>query len=170
MSRQRPNRGLTDEWLTPPDLLEALGPFDLDPCAPVERPWPTAARHYTAEDDGMAQPWEGRVWLNPPYGPLAGMWVRRLADHGNGVALLYCRTETRMFFESVWPRASGLLFLRGRLRHFRVDGSQAGNAPASSVLIAYDRYDSTVQNRRALGSLAEEGWGAFVHGIVVKGE
>ena len=24
-----------DEWLTPPHVLQALGPFDLDPCAPV---------------------------------------------------------------------------------------------------------------------------------------
>lgn len=66
----------TDEWLTPPAIIDALGPFDLDPASPIERPWPTAARHYTIEDDGLAQPWAGMVWCNPPYGretlPLAG--------------------------------------------------------------------------------------------------
>lgn len=55
-----------DEWLTPPEILRALGEFDLDPCAPVVRPWETAARHYTVQDDGLALPWEGRVWCNPP--------------------------------------------------------------------------------------------------------
>ena len=36
-----------DEWLTPPNILLALGAFDLDPCAPIVRPWDTAALHYT---------------------------------------------------------------------------------------------------------------------------
>ena len=35
-----------NEWLTPPELLAKLGQFDLDPCAPVNRPWPTATHHY----------------------------------------------------------------------------------------------------------------------------
>ena len=32
-----------DEWLTPPNILRALGAFDLDPCAPEKRPWEMAA-------------------------------------------------------------------------------------------------------------------------------
>lgn len=36
------------EWLTPRNIVDALGPFDLDPCAPIVRPWPTAVQHYTA--------------------------------------------------------------------------------------------------------------------------
>jgi hypothetical protein len=40
-------RGATDDWLTPPDIIAALGPFDLDPCSPETRPWDTAAKHYT---------------------------------------------------------------------------------------------------------------------------
>lgn len=43
----RPGRGATDEWLTPPDMILSLGSFDLDPCAPVTRPWPTAQQHLT---------------------------------------------------------------------------------------------------------------------------
>lgn len=56
-----------NEWLTPPCLLRRLGPFDLDPCSPVNRPWDTARHHYTIEDDGLQQPWFGRVFCNPPY-------------------------------------------------------------------------------------------------------
>lgn len=55
-----------DEWLTPPHILEALGRFDLDPCAPINRPWPTADKHYTVNDKGLTQRWEGRVFCNPP--------------------------------------------------------------------------------------------------------
>jgi hypothetical protein len=81
----------TDVWLTPPYILDALGPFDLDPCSPVGRPWDTAAKHYTIEDDGLAQEWAGRVWLNPPYGPKMGLWLDRLAKHSGGGPPLYLR-------------------------------------------------------------------------------
>src|SRR5262245_11281011 len=70
-------------WLTPPYVLQPRGKFDLDPCAPIARPWPTAERHYTILDNGLALPWEGRVWCNPPYGAEAGDWLARCADHGN---------------------------------------------------------------------------------------
>lgn len=49
----------TDEWLTPQPILKALGPFDLDPCAPANRPWDMATRHFTRADDGLIQPWGG---------------------------------------------------------------------------------------------------------------
>lgn len=131
-------RGRTDEWLTPPRLLEALGPFDLDPCSPVERPWPTAAAHYTVEDDGLSRPWEGRVWLNPPYGPRTGRWMRRMAEHGDGIALIFARTETEMFYKYAWLKAAAMLFLRGRLHFYSARGERAkGNAGGPSVLIAY---------------------------------
>jgi hypothetical protein len=126
-----------EEWLTPPEIVCAFGPFDLDPCAPVNRPWPTAAHHYTEEHDGLSRPWAGRVWMNPPYGPKTGAWLKRLAEHGNGIALVFARTETRAFFDYVWPAAHGVLFIRGRLKFHHVDGTQAAAAGAPSCLIAY---------------------------------
>lgn len=127
-----------DEWLTPPGLIKSLGEFDLDPCAPVVRPWPTAVEHYTIEDDGLSRGWFGRVWLNPPYGGATWKWVRRLAEHGNGIALIYARTETKGFHEEVWEKATGILFLKGRLRFYHVDGSESSeSAGAPSCLVAY---------------------------------
>jgi hypothetical protein len=137
------HRGRSNDWLTPPELLAALGPFDLDPCASERQPWRTAVTEYTRAEDGLARPWPAGsfVWLNPPYGSEAGAWVDRLARHGNGLALLFARTETRWFFESVWPAAWALFFLRGRLTfHLPGDGraSRAGhNSGGPSVLIAY---------------------------------
>lgn len=131
---------LKDEWLTPPSLLCALGGFDLDPCAPAaeRRPWDMARTHYSAEDDGLSKPWHGRVWCNPPYGLEAARWLERLAAHGNGIALIFARTETAMFFEHVWGKASALLFIKGRLHFHHVDGRRAAaNAGAPSVLVAY---------------------------------
>lgn len=77
-----------NEWLTPPCLLRRLGPFDLDPCSPVNRPWDTARHHYTIEDDGLQQPWFGRVFCNPPYDTaLIVRFIRRCVEHRNAVAL-----------------------------------------------------------------------------------
>jgi len=135
---QRAYRGQKDEWLTPPDLLKALGDFDLDPCAPVTRPWDIAKHHLTIENDGLLQEWHGKCFVNPPYGPETGKWLNKLAKHGNGIALTFARTETRMFFEFVWNLADSLLFIEGRLYFYSVDGKKAkSNSGGPSVLIAY---------------------------------
>jgi phage N-6-adenine-methyltransferase len=126
-----------DEWLTPPWIIELLGPFDLDPCAPVRRPWSTAAVHYTIEDNGLWREWQGLVWLNPPYSNLLP-FLRRMVEHDNGIALLYARTDTEWFHKYVFDRARELFFLKGRLRFYDVEGREAKNsAGAPSVLVAY---------------------------------
>lgn len=50
----------TDEWYTPKELIEKLGTFDLDPCAP-SHDFYTAKKCYTKQDDGLSQPWGGAV-------------------------------------------------------------------------------------------------------------
>lgn len=53
-SHESSNMG-KDEWLTPPEIVCALGQFTLDPCSPVSRPWPTAKHHYSKKDDGLSK-------------------------------------------------------------------------------------------------------------------
>lgn len=146
----------TDEWLTPPEILAKLGPFDLDPCSPHEsrRPWTTATKHYSKEDDGLSQEWQGRVWMNPPFGREAAKWMCKLAEHGNGIALIPARTETAMFFESVWGAADAVLFLQGRPHFHRVDGSRAPfNSGAPICLVAYGVANVAALERSGLGQL-----------------
>ncbi len=150
MGSHQSSQMLKDEWLTPPEIIAALGgpdSFDLDPCAPIKRPWDMAKEHYTIADNGLLKPWHGRVWFNPPYGgpAIVGPWMRRMADHGRGIALTFARTETDLFFETVWKRATALLFLRGRLYFHHVDGVRAAaNSGAPSVLIAYGEEDARI--------------------------
>ena len=81
---QSPRMG-TATWLTPPEILDSLGAFDLDPCAaPSPRPWATAARHIELPECGLAADWSGRIWLNPPFGREDAAWLRKLAAHGDG--------------------------------------------------------------------------------------
>lgn len=139
----RPVAG-THVWLTPPAIIEALGPFDLDPCAaPEPRPWTTADVHYTQDDDGLLRAWFGRVWMNPPFGAHTGTWLKRLADHGNGIALTFARTDTAMFQQQAFQRAHGILFLSGRPHFHLPDGSRAkGNSGGPICLIAYGEYNA----------------------------
>jgi hypothetical protein len=133
----------SDEWLTPPHVIDACGPFDLDPCAPVTRPWPTAAAHFTIVDDGLRQPWppDAFVFCNPPYGNGGWKWLDRLDRHpAGGIALTFARTETAGFFRHVWRArtVTGLLFLEGRLFFHYTNGDRAPhNSGAPSVLVAY---------------------------------
>lgn len=130
----------TEVWLTPPYIIDALGAFDLDPCAAIGQPWPSAKKHYTIEDDGLSQDWAGRVYMNPPYGTQTSKWLKKLSEHGNGIALIFARTETRMFFDYIWDKADAILFLKGRLSFYNADGTKGNsNAGAPSCLVAYGK-------------------------------
>jgi hypothetical protein len=145
-----------DEWLTPPEIIQALGTFSLDPCAPINRPWDTAIQHYTIADDGLKLPWFGRVWLNPPFGREAVKWLRRLRDHGNGIALVPARTETAMFYETVWGAADGVLFIKGRPHFHFADGRRAAfNSGAPIALIAYGKNNNQALKNSQLGYFLE---------------
>lgn len=131
------HKGETNTWLTPKWILDELGSFDLDPCAaPLPRPFPSARRMISeAEGDGLAAAWEGRVWLNPPYGKHCGNWLRKLAHHGNGIALVFARTETA-WLQPILEEC-GVFFIRGRIKFLRPDGTESTNAGAPSILIPF---------------------------------
>lgn len=131
-----------EEWLTPPELIRALGEFDLDPCAPVIRPWDMAKCHYSIKEDGLKQKWFGRVWCNPPYGSKMEAFVRKCAEHRNATLLTFARTDTKVFQELIFPKAAAVLFIAGRLRFYHSTGEQAGTAGAPSLLIAFDEYNA----------------------------
>ena len=151
MGSHQSARMLNDTWLTPPDLLAKLGPFDLDPCCPPEMPWRTAAVMLTPAEDGLSQPWEGRTFCNPPYSSQAVKWLRKLADHGCGTALTFARTETEWFAETIWERATAVLFIYGRLYFHHHDGRRASaNSGAPSVLAAYGQSDADLLLRSGI--------------------
>lgn len=130
--------GATREWYTPPEVFDRLGlRFDLDPASPMSGPvaWVPADGFYSPNENGLMQPWTGRVWLNPPYGPPGVAFIHRMAEHANGVLLVPARTETR-WFQRAASSAQVVAFLRDRLHFIRADGMQA-RAPFASVVMAW---------------------------------
>jgi DNA N-6-adenine-methyltransferase (Dam) len=98
----------SDDYYTPEWIFDALGlRFDLDVCAPpggVE--WVPAERYFSAENDGLSQPWTGRVWMNPPYSNVTP-WVDRFIDHGQGIALV-CHAKS-YWHPKLWAAADGVV-------------------------------------------------------------
>lgn len=133
-------RKSTNEWYTPKEIIDSLGVFDLDPCAPVKRLWDTAKNHFNKNDDGLKQEWTGRVFLNPPYtNSIARQFIEKLVKHNNGIALLYNRAENEMWHDLIFPNATALLFTKGRIKFYRPDGTRGDQPGCGSVFIAFGR-------------------------------
>jgi hypothetical protein len=88
----------TDDCYTPAWVFAAMGlEFDLDVAAPVGGPWHVPCqRFYTAADDGLAQPWDGLVWCNPPYSNYTP-WAERFALHDRAALMGIVLPEVRWF-------------------------------------------------------------------------
>lgn len=131
------------DYMTPPEIIQALGTFDLDPATPVHRPWDTALHHFNRHHDGLKRDWFGRVWLNPPYGRVIAHWMGKMSRHNNGIALIFNRGETQFFFDDVYPAYSSMFQFEGRLWFHDKKGVQMPfNGGAPLVLIAYGQENS----------------------------
>ena len=78
------------------------------------------------------------MWLNPPYGRAIVPFLEKMRL---GVALLPARTDNRWFHDLVCHRACGILFIRGRIRFLRLDGSVSGTPAFASMLVGYSKED-----------------------------
>jgi hypothetical protein len=140
----------TVEWLTPPDLVKKLGEFDLDPCTPINPPFVHAKTNFTIIDDGLTKSWFGRIYMNPPYGKGMETWIEKLKNHGNGIVLIFARTETKCFFNHIWYDADAILFIKGRIKFYNIDGVQKGTPGAPSVFIAYGKENAEILKKSGI--------------------
>lgn len=164
------------EWYTPREIFEALGiEFDLDPCSPGKEivSWIPARKHLTVVEDGLSCDWNGRVWMNPPYGSETQKWLEHLSRFKNGIALTFARTDTKWFHEFV-PFADAVCFIKGRVNFIKncvaaryaqgrynpktdyfvdpVDGKRKkGGCGSASMLIAYGEENARILFRCELG-------------------
>jgi site-specific DNA-methyltransferase (adenine-specific) len=130
------------EWATPHELFTRwsaqLGPFDLDVCATPDNA--KCARFFTKAEDGLRQPWTGKVWMNPPYGDEISQWVRKAWESvTEGTAeLVVCLVPVRRsgwWHDWVNGKAE-VIPLRGRVRFIGPDG-KAGQSPFDSELLVF---------------------------------
>lgn len=125
----------SNEWATPAHLFEELNKefkFTLDPCSTHENA--KVERHFTQEDDGLAQDWgKSVVFMNPPYGRAVAVWMKKAHEASKLGATVVClvpsRTETRWWHEYAMPHE--VRFIRGRLKF----NGHKWNAPFPSAII-----------------------------------
>ena len=128
----------TEEWATPQEFYNALDAefhFTLDPCSTDENA--KCAKHYTKEQNGLAQDWTGEtVFCNPPYGREMPKWIRKCYEHytGGGIAvmLIPARTDTKAFHEYIYGKAE-IRFIKGRLKF----GGSQNSAPFPSMVVVF---------------------------------
>lgn len=132
------HKGKTNTWYTPKEITESLGSFFIDPCTNSTAPH-YHALHNIKHDKGqcgLSIEWRNRVWLNPPYGKDIVAWLDKLLEHGNGMALVFARTETK-WAQKHMKMCTGFNLLKGRISFISDDGRPSTNASNGSMLLAY---------------------------------
>ena len=137
----------TDEWATPPEFLrplaEAVGGFDLDAAAGAEES-PIAESVYTEDDDGLAQPWFGTVWVNPPYSDME-QWTEKVVSelHRDDVdTILYlCKDDTSTNW---WHTAVGEASAVGMIDYRLSFGGGSSSAPFASHVFVFGDVNNAV--------------------------
>ena len=143
MAYQRLRVGSTQVWPTGGSVFDALvkefGPFDLDACATREN---AKAERFNDADvwvSGLAVPWIGLVYMNPPYsGRVIGKWVAKAyqssLEGATVVCLLPVRTDTAWWHDYVM-QAAEIRFLRGRGHFTNAAGERSAEPFASAIVV-----------------------------------
>ncbi len=125
-----------ESWFTPVPVVDrvvdCMGQIDLDPCGHPDSPV-RCIRRFTKEDDGLPREWQGRVYLNPPYGGLCPIWITKLLEEFDAgrtteaVVLVASRPDTKWYaLLDPFPRCQ----VRGRLKF----SNSSGSAPFPSTI------------------------------------
>lgn len=152
--------GKSNEWYTPRFIFDALQEnFDLDVAAPIGGPRHVPAKRWLSElDNGLLAPWEGFVWMNPPFGGRNALrpWLDRFFDHGDGIALTPDRASAPWWHEAA-ERADAVMFMKGKPRFEMPDGSKGGCPAFGACLWASgSRAVTALRRAQSLGFLASK--------------
>ena len=130
----------SNEWTTPRDVFDKLNKaygFTLDPCCTKESA--LCEKFYTIVENGLVQDWsKDVVFMNPPYGRGINKWVEKAYRESEKGAVVVClipaRTDTRYWWDFIFPHASDITFIKGRLKF-----GGGGNAPFPSALVEFNK-------------------------------
>lgn len=127
----------SDDYWTPKWVFEKLGlEFDIDVACPPEGPANTPCKQwFTQAQDGLAQDWVGRVFMNPPFSN-TNPWAQKFIKHRNGIALtvvgksawcdtLFATADCMLLLPRSMKFDQGAIFLPTALWAYGVENAQA---------------------------------------------
>lgn len=128
----------TDQWETPQNLFDKLNEefkFNIDVCATSENA--KCRCYYNPKIDGLLQKWDGKCWMNPPYGRKIGSWIKKAYEEAQNGATVVClvpsRTDTKWWHE--YCMKGEVRFIKGRLKF----GNSKNSAPFPSAIVIFRR-------------------------------
>ena len=134
-----------DDWETPQSFFDTLHEkynFTLDAAATDDNA--KLSSYYTEQDNALEQKWEGRVFVNPPYGREIKHWVKKAYEESLEpynecvVMVIPSRTDTTYWHDYIFGKATDIDFIRGRLK-FEVNGEPKQPAPFPSAVVTYSK-------------------------------
>ena len=151
-------KGASDDWYTPAYIFDALGEkFDLDVAAPPRKTHVPAAWIFCTLGSTIPWPKTEFVWMNPPFGGRNGLvpWLDKFFVHGHGIALTPDRTSTD-WWQDAAGKADAVLFMRGKVKFERPDGSVGGSpANGTTLFAAGARAVAALKRASTLGIIME---------------
>lgn len=152
----------SDEWYTPEEITRTahhvMGSIDLDPATcELAQTSVQAGTYYTKVDDGLAQPWNGNVWLNPPYSA-SQVWTDKLfAEMAAGrvaqaIVLVNNATETA-WFQRLLTESKLVCFPARRLAFWRHDHSNVAGRQGQALFYFGNRADAFFNSFSATGAV-----------------
>lgn len=154
MSAHELSIGSSNEWYTPAYVFEAMGAFfDLDVANPLD---PCPADAFCAQvihEESLQRPWDGFLWMNPPFGGRNGIvpWLEKFFAHGDGVALCPDRTSAP-WWQRFAPMADAIMFVSPKIHFIPGPGVTASSPGTGTTLFAVgSRGVQALDNARQAG-------------------
>ena len=160
----------SNEWDTPMSFFKLLDDefnFTLDPCCREDTA--KCKKFYTIVDDGLKQDWsKDVVFMNPPYGGHTGDWIKKALEESKKGATVVClivsSTDRSYWHEYIFPFASQVRFVRGRIKF----GNSKSTAPFASAVVIFSQKEYTqkvVYYSRSINKEVKSGCDANDDGI-----
>lgn len=131
----------SDTWNTPAQILalarRVMGGIDTDPASnEAAQAVVRATTFYTADSNGLAHEWTGRVWLNPPYSNVTPFVTKLLGEYDAGrttAAIVLVNARTGAFWFQELARRAHRCEIRKRVRFWRSDRPAGSTGRQDSV-------------------------------------
>lgn len=138
---------------TPQYIIDALGSFDLDPCAGEHTKIGNVNWWDGRGENGLERKWFGFVYCNPPFSQ-KDIWIEKMIKHDNGILILPERGSAPWFGPLAMVHRSH--FVMGKKINF--EGGPSSNNIGSVLFPFGSEAIKRIENSNLPGHFNEVKW------------